>query len=87
MRVHDPVAMERFDQEYGSMGTILCSTPEGVAEEADALVLVTEWQDYRELDWDALASRMKSRIVLDGRNALDRARLERQGFRYVTLAG
>ena len=60
VRVHDPVAMERFEQEHGNMGTILCSTPEDVAEEADALVLVTEWQEYRELDWEALAGRMKS---------------------------
>lgn len=87
VRVHDPVAMERFEQEHGNLGAVLCSTPEEVAEEADALVLVTEWQEYRELNWEALADRMKSRIVLDGRNALDRARLERQGFRYVTLAG
>ncbi len=87
VRVHDPVAMERFEQEHGSLGAVLCATPDEVAEEADALVLVTEWQEYRELNWEALAGRMKSRIVLDGRNALDRARLERQGFRYVTLAG
>jgi UDPglucose 6-dehydrogenase len=51
------------------------------------LVLVTEWQQYLELDWEALAGRMRSRIVLDGRNALDRARLTRFGFRYLGIAG
>ncbi len=87
VRVHDPVAMERFQEAHPNMGAVCCATPEDVAEEADALVLVTEWQEYRELDWDAVAGRMKSRIILDGRNALDGAKLARHGFRYVTLAG
>jgi UDPglucose 6-dehydrogenase len=87
VRVHDPVAMERFLEAHGGMGAVCCATPEEVAEEADALVLVTEWQEYRELDWEAVAGRMKSRIILDGRNALDRVRLARHGFRVVTLAG
>ena len=60
---------------------------EEVADDADALALVTEWQQYLELDWEALAGRMRSRIVLDGRNALDRARLTRFGFRYLGIAG
>src|ERR1700680_4487029 len=43
VKVHDPVAMERFQQEYGDLGAICCESPEQVADEADALVLVTEW--------------------------------------------
>jgi len=56
-----------------------------VADDADALVLVTEWLQYLELDWESVAARMRSRIILDGRNALDRARLTRFGFRYLGL--
>ena len=40
-----------------------------------------------ELDWEALAGRMRSRIVLDGRNALDRGRLTRFGYKYLGIAG
>src|SRR5580700_500155 len=87
VKVHDPVAMERFAEEYANIGVVRCQTAEEVADEADALVLVTEWQQYREMDWEALASRMRSRIVLDGRNALDRARLTRFGFRYLGIGG
>src|SRR5215472_11837195 len=87
VRAHDPVAMERFQEAYGEMGVVCCSSPEDVAEEADALVLVTEWHEYLELNWEAMAERMKSRILVDGRNALDRAKLARHGFRSVTLAG
>jgi UDPglucose 6-dehydrogenase len=87
VKVHDPVAMERFEVEHHDMDVVRCSTPEQVADDADALVLVTEWQQYRELDWEAMAGRMRSKIVLDGRNALDRARLTRFGFRYLGIAG
>jgi UDPglucose 6-dehydrogenase len=50
-------------------------------------VLVTEWQEYRELDWEAMASRMRTPLVLDGRNALDRERLQRFGFHYLGISG
>jgi UDPglucose 6-dehydrogenase len=85
--VHDPVALERFQKEYPDLAVVGCEKAEEVADDADALVLVTEWQQYLELDWEALASRMRCRIVLDGRNALDRARLTRFGFRYLGIAG
>ncbi|HEX4593124.1 MAG TPA: UDP-glucose/GDP-mannose dehydrogenase family protein [Bryobacteraceae bacterium] len=87
VKVHDPVAMERFQEQYRDLEVICCETPEETANDADAVVLVTEWQQYRELDWEALAGRMRSRIVLDGRNALDRARLTRFGFRYIGIGG
>src|SRR5579872_7080700 len=77
VKAHDPVAMGRFRSENPALEVICCPTAEEVAEGADALVLVTEWPEYRELDWEALASRMRAPLVLDGRNALDRAALER----------
>lgn len=83
VKVHDPVALERFQEQHQDLAVVCCESPEQVAEDADAIVLVTEWQHYRELNWEDLASRMRSRIVLDGRNALDRARLTRFGFRYL----
>jgi len=87
VKVHDPVALDRFQEEHRDLAVVCCATPEQVADDADALVLVTEWQHYRELDWEAMAGRMRSRIVLDGRNALDRARLLRFGFRYLGIGG
>ncbi len=87
VKAHDPVAMERFQQEHGQLGVICCESPEEVVDDADAVVLVTEWPQYRELEWDTLASRMRSPILLDGRNALDRVRLGRCGFRYLGIAG
>jgi UDPglucose 6-dehydrogenase len=87
VKVHDPVAMDRFEREYPDMAVVCCQSPEETADDVDALILVTEWQEYRELDWEVMASRMRAPLILDGRNALDRPRLERFGFRYLGIAG
>ena len=51
-----------------------------MAASADALVLLTEWPQYQDLNWEKLAGSMRSAILLDARNALDRARLTRAGL-------
>jgi len=87
VKAHDPIAMERFEEQHSDLGVICCPSAEQVADDCDALVLVTEWPQYRELAWDELVAHMRSPILLDGRNALDRARLTRAGFRYIGIAG
>jgi len=87
VKAHDPIAMERFQEQYGDIGVICCESPEQVAQDSDALVLVTEWPQYRELNWDSISASMRSPILLDGRNSLDRVRLGRSGFRYLGITG
>jgi UDPglucose 6-dehydrogenase len=87
VKAHDPVAMERFRKENPSLDVTCCATAEEVAEGADALVLVTEWPEYRDLDWEKVAKSMRAPFVLDGRHALDRGCLTRNGFRYCGLSG
>ncbi len=86
VKAHDPVAAERFKKENPSIEVTVCPTPEGVFRDSDAVVLVTEWPEYRELDWDGLRPTMRSAIVLDGRNLLDRAAMEKAGYRFLALA-
>ena len=87
VKVHDPVALDRFRSEHGDMGVICCESVDQVANDSDALILATEWPQYRDLNWESLAAKMRSSIVLDSRNALDRERLSRSGFRYLSIAG
>lgn len=87
VKAHDPVAMDRFRSEHGDLGVICCDSPDQVAADSDALILATEWPVYRDLKWEEIAGCMRSAIVLDTRNALDRERLIRSGFRYLTIAG
>ena len=87
VKVHDPVAMKRFKKEYAGMDVILAADAHEAARDADAVILVTEWPQYLDLDWESLASVMRTPILLDTRHALDRTRISRAGFRYLTLAG
>lgn len=86
VKVHDPVALEGFRAQNAENGNLVfCETEEEVADDADALVLVTEWQQYRSLNWEAIGARMRSRIILDGRLALDRNALLQLGFKYLAI--
>jgi UDPglucose 6-dehydrogenase len=88
VKAHDPVAMSRFQRDHKDIDILLCPAAADVAKDADAVVLVTEWSQYRDLDWEAVAGSMRpSPVILDGRNVLDRERLVRAGFRYLSLAG
>jgi UDPglucose 6-dehydrogenase len=86
VKAHDPIASERFRREHGAMPVHLCQEACEVADSCDALVLVTEWNEYRDLDWESVAKRMRHPFVLDGRHALDREKLTRAGMRYVTIS-
>jgi UDPglucose 6-dehydrogenase len=87
VRVHDPVAMDRFKKDHPTLDVTLASDAYDVARDADALVLITEWPQYLDLNWESLAAGMRTPILLDTRHVLDRARVTRAGFRYITLAG
>ena len=52
MRVHDPVALENARRLYPDLGVRYCAQVDEALEDADAIVLVTEWQQYRALDWE-----------------------------------
>ena len=83
VRAHDPVALTRARSELLSDQLRYCSEAEEVFTEADAVIVATEWQDYRDLPWNSLRSKMNIPFVLDGRNCLDSESLESFGFRYV----
>ncbi len=53
--------------------------------DADALMLLTEWKEFRMPSWQTIAKTMHSPVVLDGRNIYDRAELEGEGFTYYAL--
>lgn len=85
VKAHDPIAAERFQKEHGSMSIQICPTACEVADGCDALVLITEWNEYRDLEWDCVAKRMRNPLILDGRHALDHDKLTRAGLRYLNI--
>jgi UDPglucose 6-dehydrogenase len=84
VKVHDPVAMTRSRAEAG-LALDYCDAPGDVAVGADALVLATEWPEYQRAPWTEMARSMRTAILLDGRNALQRDVIERAGFRYIGM--
>jgi UDPglucose 6-dehydrogenase len=86
VRAHDPIAVERFHREHAGMPVQTCENVCETAEGCDALVLVTEWSEYRDLDWEAIAKKMRTPVILDGRHFLDRDKLARAGMRYLAIS-
>jgi len=80
VRASDPVAIERARAILS--GVNFLADPYSVAREADALLLLTEWQEYKDLDWKRIHSEMARPLVLDGRNMLSPAGMAALGFEY-----
>ncbi|MGO9759927.1 MAG: UDP-glucose dehydrogenase family protein [Solirubrobacteraceae bacterium] len=77
---YDPVAE---DQARALVSEIaFADSPMSAIEHADAVVLVTEWREFLELDWDAVAAAMSGNVVVDGRNALDPDAIRAAGLVY-----
>jgi UDPglucose 6-dehydrogenase len=60
----------------------MCDSALEALDGADAAVLVTEWPEFAELDWSAVAERMARPLIVDGRNFLDEEALRAAGFEY-----
>jgi UDPglucose 6-dehydrogenase len=79
---HDPVALPRARKEFAGVPIQFKDEAREVFEDADAVVLATDWDEYRTLPFGQLISKMATPVLLDGRNYLDRERLTALGFRY-----
>jgi len=59
--------------------------PYAAAAGAPALLILTDWPEYRDLDWQRIRGEMELPLVLDGRNLLDPEAMRRAGFEYVSI--
>jgi UDPglucose 6-dehydrogenase len=85
VKVYDPVAMEACRQQHPELKLRYCESAREVATDADALVVVTEWQEFRQLDLAALADRMATPILVDGRNIFQPDEAIAAGFDYTGI--
>jgi UDPglucose 6-dehydrogenase len=81
VRVHDPVAMENVRKQYGNK-LIYCENPYDALDGADALAIVTEWNEFRNPDFNLMHQKLRSPVIFDGRNLFDPSRMQQLGFRY-----
>ncbi len=82
VKAYDPI-ISQSGIRHGLSNVLVETDPERLADGCDALVLVTDWQQFRDLDYAKMASLMHAPVMIDGRNFLDQAGLEAIGFRYV----
>jgi UDPglucose 6-dehydrogenase len=84
VKAYDPIVAQS-GMRHGLTGVLVETDPERLADGCDALVLVTDWQQFRTLDYAKMASLMNNAVMIDGRNFLDRAALQQAGFYYVGI--
>ena len=80
IRAHDPAAMENFKLFHPDI--TYCDSPYEACKGAEIAILVTEWNQYRQLDFTTMAETMTGNTFLDCRNVYDRPHLEKFGFKY-----
>jgi UDPglucose 6-dehydrogenase len=80
VRAYDPIAEREARKLMG--GVEFAEDALGAASGADAVVIVTEWPEFAELDWSKVAERMPGRLVIDGRNFVDPESVRAAGFIY-----
>lgn len=84
VRVYDPQAMS-LAKELFEGKIIYCDDPYAVAQDCDALVLVTEWDEFKNLDLNRIFKLLHYPIFLDGRNVFDPAMMREIGFEYHSI--
>ena len=81
--VHDPKAIENARKRFPKLG--FAASVEECVKDSDLILHLTEWREYRDLDPKALSSLVKKKIVIDGRNALDRDKWRAAGWQFHAL--
>lgn len=83
VKAYDPIAMDNCRTIYPQID--YCDNPYAVAEGASALLLVTEWNEFRFLNMEKVRDSMERPVLFDGRNMYDPSRVKRLGFEYFSI--
>ncbi|REF28103.1 UDPglucose 6-dehydrogenase [Xenorhabdus cabanillasii] len=86
IQAYDPEAMQEAQRIYGQRDDLaLMGTKEAALKGADALIICTEWQNFRAPDFDVIKNSLKTPVIFDGRNLYDPERLQSRGFTYYGI--
>jgi UDPglucose 6-dehydrogenase len=85
VQAYDPQAMEKAKKEIPEV--TYCRDVYEAAEGADAVVLLTEWEEFRKVDWKRIGTLVERSLIIDGRNSLSREEITSHGFQYVGIGG
>ncbi|MBD2087971.1 UDP-glucose/GDP-mannose dehydrogenase family protein [Trichocoleus sp. ST-U3] len=82
VKAYDPI-VSSTGMRHGLTGVMVETDPERLADGCDALVLVTDWQQFQTLDYSKMSKLMNNAVMIDGRNFLNRKEIESAGFQYI----
>jgi UDPglucose 6-dehydrogenase len=83
-RVHDSEAMPNVRKIYGDR-IVYCDRPYGALEGADGLAIMTEWQEFRNPDFEIMRRLLREKVIFDGRNLYEPKQLQNLGFTYYAI--
>ncbi|MBS3103208.1 UDP-glucose/GDP-mannose dehydrogenase family protein [Candidatus Woesearchaeota archaeon] len=83
IKAYDPEAAEKSSKIFGNIE--YCNDPYEAAKDSDALVILTEWSEFKELDLKKVKSLMRNSLVIDGRNIYNKSEMEKLGFKYISV--
>ena len=84
IKAYDPKAMETAKIIFGDK-IVYSSNSYEALENADALILITEWNEFKRPSFDKIKSKLKEPIIFDGRNQYDKKRMTDRGIKYISL--
>ncbi|AJE21246.1 UDP-glucose dehydrogenase family protein [Azotobacter chroococcum] len=86
VQAYDPEAMEEAQRLYGNRTELtLCGTKEAALKDADALVIVTDWQAFKAPDFEFIRQQLRQPLIFDGRNLFEPGRLQKKGITYYSI--
>jgi len=83
IRAYDPEAIEKSKQILNNIE--YCKDPYETAKNADALLILTEWNEFKKLDFEKIKTLMNDSLIIDGRNIYDPVEMKNLGFKYISM--
>ena len=83
IKAYDPETMEKAKSIFTDVE--FCKGPYETAKDSDALIILTEWNEFKEIDLKKIKSLMKNPIIIDGRNIYNPEDLRKEGFTYISI--
>ena len=84
IKAYDPKAYDNARLHFGDRISYMVSSYDAL-EDADAMVLLTEWNEFRRPDFERIKNLLKTPLIFDGRNQYDVERLKKMGFEYISI--
>ncbi len=83
IKAYDPEAAQKAKEILNDV--VYCNDPYDAAKDSDALVIVTEWKEFRELDLNKIKTLMRHPLIIDGRNIYSPDAMKKEGFTYISI--